>query len=215
MAERPLETFITLILEEEDAELAQAHRELYPERIPEHIPLSLTLLYPWIPAESVKEAEIEQLRAFFASRPTLEFQLTHLAEFPGKVVYAVPEPDGKLRATMQALWALYPEYPPYGEPGGDPPPHLHAWPAGGRLRDHPRAGRRSRRAPAPGVLHGRGGHTDGGVRHRPLSGTRDLLVRPLMEAPASCAGVVPVVTRTTAGAEKRCLEQPVHHAMGM
>ena len=107
----------------EDAALAQAHRELYPERIPEHIPLSLTLLYPWIPAESVKQADIEQLRAFFASRPALDFQLTRLAEFPGKVVYAVPEPDGKLRATMRALWALYPEYPPYGEPGGDPPPH--------------------------------------------------------------------------------------------
>ena len=110
MAERPLETFITLILEEEDAGLAQAHRELYPERIPEHIPLSLTLLYPWIPAESVKQADTEQLRAFFASRPAPDFHLTRLAEFPGKVVYAVPEPDGKLRATMRALWALYPEY---------------------------------------------------------------------------------------------------------
>jgi hypothetical protein len=123
MAERPLETFITLILEHEDSELAQAHRELYPERIPEHIPLSLTLLYPWIPAESVTEADLVQLRGFFASRPPLEFRLTQVAEFPGKVVYAVPEPDGEVRATMRALWALYPEYPPYREPGGDPPPH--------------------------------------------------------------------------------------------
>lgn len=56
---RPLETFATLVLEHVDAELAAAHRELYPE----------------------------------------------------------------LRATMHALWALYPEHPPYGEPGGDPPPH--------------------------------------------------------------------------------------------
>jgi 2'-5' RNA ligase len=123
MAERPLETFITLILEDADAELAQAHRELYPERIPEQIPLSLTLLYPWIPAEAVREADMERLRAFFASRPPLDFELTRPAEFPRKVVYAVPEPDDELRATMRALWALYPEYPPYGEPGGDPPPH--------------------------------------------------------------------------------------------
>jgi hypothetical protein len=35
----------------------------------------------------------------------------------------VPEPDDELRATMRALWARYPQYPPYGEPGGDPPPH--------------------------------------------------------------------------------------------
>jgi hypothetical protein len=123
MAERPLETFITLILEDADAELAQAHRELYAERIPEQIPLSLTLLYPWIPAESLTEADVERSRSFFASRRRLEFDLIHLAEFPGKVVYAVPEPDDELRATMRELWALYPEYPPYGEPGGDPPPH--------------------------------------------------------------------------------------------
>jgi hypothetical protein len=123
MAERPLETFLTLVLEHVDAELAQAHRELYPERIPEQIPLSLTLLYPWVPAEEVGEADLVKVRTFFAGRPVLEFDLTSLAEFPGAVVYAVPEPDDELRATMRGLWSLYPEYPPYREPGGDPPPH--------------------------------------------------------------------------------------------
>jgi hypothetical protein len=60
MVERSLETFITLILEDADAGYAQPHRELYPERIPEHIPLSLTLLpYPWIPAQSY---EIDRCR---------------------------------------------------------------------------------------------------------------------------------------------------------
>ena len=126
MAKRPLETFITLVLEDADAELAQAHRELYPERIPEQIPLSLTLLYPWIPAQSVSEADLERLRAFFADCPRLEFQLTSIAAFPGKVVYAVPEPDDELRATMRALWAVYPEYPPYREPGGDVPEREYA-----------------------------------------------------------------------------------------
>ncbi len=120
---RQLETFITLILEDADLALAQAHRELYPERIPEQIPLSLTLLYPWIPRDAVTEADVDELRSFFAGRRPLEFDLARLAEFPGLVVYAVPEPDDELRATMRALWALYPEYPPYGRPGGDPPPH--------------------------------------------------------------------------------------------
>jgi len=123
MAERPLETSITLFLEHCDAALSEAHRELYPERIPEQIPFSLTLLYPWIPAADVTEADLEQLRAFFAERPPLEFELTHVAEFPGLVAYAVPEPDVALRATMRALWARFPERPPYGRPGFDPPPH--------------------------------------------------------------------------------------------
>jgi 2'-5' RNA ligase superfamily len=120
---RPLETFVTLVLEDFDAALAEAHRELYPERIPEEIPLSLTLLYPWTPRDSLTPEDVDGLRAFFAERPPLRFALTRVAEFPGVVVYAVPEPEDDLRATMRALWARYPDYPPYGEPGGDPPPH--------------------------------------------------------------------------------------------
>jgi 2'-5' RNA ligase superfamily len=123
MGERPLETSITLFLEHCDDALSQAHRELYPERIPEQIPFSLTLLYPWIPAADVTESDLEQLRAFFAERPPLEFELIRVAEFPGLVAYAVPEPDVALRATMRALWALFPQCPPYRRPGFDPPPH--------------------------------------------------------------------------------------------
>jgi hypothetical protein len=123
MADRPLETVITLVLEHVDPELSQAHRELYPERIAENIPFSLTLLYPWMPAASVTDADLEELRAFFAAREPLDFELTHVTEFPGLVAYAAPEPDEELRATMRALWARYPQYPPYGRPGGDPPPH--------------------------------------------------------------------------------------------
>jgi 2'-5' RNA ligase superfamily protein len=120
---RPLQTSITLVLEHVDAELSRAHRELYPERIPEHIPFSLTLHYPWLPAAEVAPADLERLRIFFAGRPVLEFDLTHVAEFPGVVAYAVPEPDDQLRATMRGLWALYPQCPPYGRQGFDPPPH--------------------------------------------------------------------------------------------
>jgi hypothetical protein len=120
---RPLETFVTLVLEDSDAELAQARRELYPERIPEQIPLSLTLLYPWIPRDSLSAEDVDGLRSFFAARRPLRFSLTRLAEFPGAVVYAVPEPGDELRATLRALWARYPDYPPYREPGSDPPPH--------------------------------------------------------------------------------------------
>jgi hypothetical protein len=46
-----------------------------------------------------------------------------VAEFPGAVVYAVPEPDDELRAFMRRLWSRYPDTPPYGRTGTDPPPH--------------------------------------------------------------------------------------------
>jgi 2'-5' RNA ligase len=121
--ERPLETFVTLILADTAPELAEAHWETYPERVPEQIPLSLTLLYPFVPRDELTEEHLQTLREFFAPRRPLVFDLTRLDEFPGVVVYAVPEPDEELRATMRALWALFPEYPPYGRPDSDPPPH--------------------------------------------------------------------------------------------
>lgn len=103
--------------------LSLAHRELYPERIPEQIPFGITLLYPWLPATTVTEDDVEGLRSFFAGRPPFEFALTRVAEFPGEVAYAVAESDEELRATMHALWTRYPECPPYGRPGSTPPPH--------------------------------------------------------------------------------------------
>jgi hypothetical protein len=114
-----LQTSITLVLEHVHTELARAHRELYPEQIP----FSLTLLYPWLPAATVTESDTKRLRTYFARCPALEFDLTRVTEFPGIVAYAVPEPDDELRALMRGLWKLYPECPPYGRPGSDPPPH--------------------------------------------------------------------------------------------
>ena len=116
-----MRTNTTLVLADQNPELAAAHDELYPERVGERIPLSLTLLYPWIPDPT--DADVAGLATFFAGQRPFEFELTRVAEFPGAVVYAVPEPDDELRATMRALWARYPDHPPYGEPGSDPAPH--------------------------------------------------------------------------------------------
>jgi hypothetical protein len=123
VSERPFVTSITLDLEHCSAELAQAHRELYPERIPEAIPFSITLHFPWVPTAEVTEADLQRLRAYFAERPPLEFDLVRVTEFPGGVAYVEPQPDETLRATMRGLWALYPDLPPYGRPDSDPPPH--------------------------------------------------------------------------------------------
>jgi 2'-5' RNA ligase superfamily len=121
VADRGLESAITLFLTGQP-ELEAAHWELYPERVDENIPLSLTLLYPFAPPDEV-EQHVDTLRKSFAGQPPLEFSLVRLAEFPGSGIYLVPEPDAALRATMRALWALFPQYPPYGRPGTDPPPH--------------------------------------------------------------------------------------------
>lgn len=112
-----------LVLADAAPALAEAHWETYPERVPEQIPLSLTLLYPFVPRESLTDTHLETLHAFFTPRRPLVFDLARLDEFPGAVIYAAPEPGDELRATMRALWALFPDYPPYGREDNDPPPH--------------------------------------------------------------------------------------------
>lgn len=116
-----LQSALTLFLTGQP-ELEAAHWELYPERVDENIPLSLTLLYPFAPPTEA-EQHFDELREFFATRPPLSFDLVRMAEFPGAGIYAVPEPDDGLRTTMRALWARFPQYPPYGQAGSVPPPH--------------------------------------------------------------------------------------------
>ena len=120
-----MDTAITLFLDEQAPELARAHDELYPERVPEHIPLSLTLLYPFAQSEELDDGYLRKARDFFASRRPLSFDIAHLAQWSGGgAVYGVPEPEEELRATMRALWELFPEFPPYRGAAHDPPPHV-------------------------------------------------------------------------------------------
>jgi 2'-5' RNA ligase superfamily len=138
-AGRKLETYLTLLLADQNPELAAAHDELYPERLPEGIPLSLTLLYPFAPAAEVEQHR-EALRSFFASHPPFDFELAELAQWDeGGAVYAVPLPEQPLRDIMRALWRLFPQFPPYREAGSDPPPHASLTFTGGEDREATRA----------------------------------------------------------------------------
>jgi hypothetical protein len=138
-AERELETYLTLLLADQNPPLAAAHDELYPERVPEGIPLSLTLLYPFAAPSEVGRHR-EEVRSFFASHPPFDFELARLAQWEESgAVYAVPEPERTLRDLMRALWRLFPQFPPYGEPGGDPPPHASLTYTGGDDRAATRA----------------------------------------------------------------------------
>jgi hypothetical protein len=137
-AERAFDTYLGLLLADQSPALAEAHDELYPARVPEGIPLSLTLLYPFAPAAEVEQHR-ETLRSFFAAHPPFDFELATLAQWDESgAVYAVPRPEQPLRDLMRALWRLFPQFPPYGEAGSDPPPHASLTYTGGDDRDSTR-----------------------------------------------------------------------------
>jgi hypothetical protein len=92
-AGRELESFLTLLLADQAPELAAAHDELYPERVPEAIPLSLTLLYPFLPPASIGETELDELGTFFASRPAFSFGIARVAQSSEVALMEEFEPD--------------------------------------------------------------------------------------------------------------------------
>jgi 2'-5' RNA ligase len=138
-ADGELETYLTLVLADQNPALAEAHDELYPERIVEAIPLSLTLLYPFATRAEVDRYR-EELRAFLAAESPFGFELAGLAQWEESgAVYAVPEPEQPLRDVMRRLWRRFPEFPPYREAGADPPPHASLTYTGGEDRAATRA----------------------------------------------------------------------------
>jgi 2'-5' RNA ligase superfamily len=139
MADRELETYLALLLADQNPALAAAHDELYPERVPEEIPLSITLLYPFAPRSEV-DRHRDTLRSFLASHPPFDLELAGLAQWAESgAVYAFPEPEQPLRDLMRSLWRLFPQFPPYGEVGADPPPHASLTLSGGEDREATRS----------------------------------------------------------------------------
>jgi 2'-5' RNA ligase len=98
-----------LVIAIEDAEpFDEVRRELMPQVVASGIPFHVTLLSPFGSDAQL----VDQARAFFAQQVPFEFELTRVATWPD-VIYLVPEPDDELLALMKALFARFPEWPPY------------------------------------------------------------------------------------------------------
>jgi 2'-5' RNA ligase len=117
----PLETALVLVLD--DAEpFDHVRRDFAAATVALGIPFHVTLLYPFAPRDELTDAVITETRALFAAREPIEFSLTRIATWPD-VVYAVPEPDAALRECMQALYQVFPSWPPYGGEHAEVVPH--------------------------------------------------------------------------------------------
>jgi 2'-5' RNA ligase len=87
------------------------------------IPAHVTVLFPFVSPTELDAAVIAQLREVALSQPAFEFRLASLDEFPG-VVWLRPDPDQPFRALTRAVWAAFPQYPPYRGTFPDSQPHL-------------------------------------------------------------------------------------------
>lgn len=103
--------------------LVGAWRERHDAAAAAGLPAHVTVLYPFLPAHRIETSDVGRLNAFFAANPTIPYALADVRRFPG-VVYLAPKPDAPMRELTVGLWALYPEYPPYGGKYPAVVPHL-------------------------------------------------------------------------------------------
>jgi len=116
-----VETALAIVLDEAGP-FDEVRREYAVETVALGIPFHVTLLYPFASHDELTRDVLASTRAVLAACRPFDFQLTRIAIWPD-VVYAVPEPDGELRACMQALFARFPQWPPYGGVHAEVVPH--------------------------------------------------------------------------------------------
>ena len=75
------------------------------------VPPHVTLLYPFVPAESVEDA-LDGLRELFAKAPAFGVSFRALRRWP-ETAYLAPEPPEPFSHLTEAIVERWPDYPPY------------------------------------------------------------------------------------------------------
>jgi len=87
------------------------------------VPAHVTLIYPFMAPDMLKDDVRRQVEQIIASEPVFPFRLTSVNRWPN-VVYLAPEPADPFRRLTNALAAAFPDYPPYLGAHENVVPHL-------------------------------------------------------------------------------------------
>jgi 2'-5' RNA ligase superfamily len=82
----------------------------------------VTVLVPFLPEAEISGDVLADLRGIFAGFAAHDLTFARTARFP-TVLYLVPEPDQPIREMIAAVYARWPQCPPYGGAFDDPTPH--------------------------------------------------------------------------------------------
>jgi 2'-5' RNA ligase len=93
------------------------------------VPAHVTLLVPWLEPRAIEAGDIAALRRIAAAEPVFDVQLGVVGTFAADVeqpgtVYLAPDPTEPFVRLTRAIWAAYPDRPPYGGAFETVVPHL-------------------------------------------------------------------------------------------
>lgn len=94
----------------------------YVSNDPAFVHAHITVLGPFL--EVVDDASVETIAAIAAEVEPFELRLERIETFPDGIIHLRPEPEEPFRKLTAALWAAFPQCPPYGGEFDDVVPHL-------------------------------------------------------------------------------------------
>jgi 2'-5' RNA ligase len=114
-----------LIIEVPEAEPAvRDHRERLDASAPLGIPAHITVLFPFMPPETIDTAALTGLGELFAEISRFRFLLDHTDWFGDEVLRLAPCDPGPFRTLTQRVFGAYPAFPPFEGQFDDVVPHL-------------------------------------------------------------------------------------------
>jgi 2'-5' RNA ligase len=114
-----------LIIEVPEAEPAvRCHRERLDASARLRVPAHITVLFPFMPPETIDTAALTQLGQLFAEVSRFQFRLYRTDWFGDDVLWLAPRDPGPFRALTQRVFQAYPAFPPFEGQFDDVVPHL-------------------------------------------------------------------------------------------
>jgi 2'-5' RNA ligase len=120
-----MESALAILVPEAEG-LVRSFRDRYDPSAKAGMPEHITLLYPFKSPNKIDGLVLDTLRDCFSRFQPFKFSLMTINQFPGEVLYLVPEPEEPFRQLTLAIWRCYPETPPYGGRYSTVVPHLTA-----------------------------------------------------------------------------------------
>lgn len=114
-----------LIIKVPEAEPAvRWHRERLDTSAPSGIPAHITVLFPFIPPQTLDTAVLTELERLFAAVSGFSFQLDHTDWFGDDVLWLAPRDPAPFRALTQHVFEAFPAFPPFRGQFDEVVPHL-------------------------------------------------------------------------------------------
>jgi hypothetical protein len=122
-AVEPTESALIVAVPEAEPAVA-ALRAAYDPAASWGVPAHVTVLYPFLPPDRIDAGVHAALRETVAAVAAFDLVFERTRRFGDQVLWLAPEPDAPLRALTAAVWARFPQTPPYGGQFADVIPHL-------------------------------------------------------------------------------------------